>query len=249
MRSPCTALPEAVQLRYIRLPLSPSTRSSTIAHTTTKRPTKNAFLRIPSRRVHLSLCAQLQSAVSWVTMKFSHVFWTLSVNRDCMPRRRISLGLERPRPSSTTSTLRWLRKVTLRPTFITKARYCPFRRCSSRQYITVHRVCPRTHRGYFLIAHTAFHDGLDRGYSNLPLLNRFNIQSIRLSCREQKQKLFFVRVSTFSELKPMSQNIFVDLQVDSTTSHIPRSPNRKMDKMKTPQLLFPTSSHQAASAC
>lgn len=36
------------------------------------------------------------------------------------------------------------------------------------QYITVHRVCPQTHKGYFLIAHTAFSGNLDRGSCDPP---------------------------------------------------------------------------------
>src|SRR5205807_9922824 len=34
------------------------------------------------------------------------------------------------------------------------------------EYITVHRVHPKTHKGYFLIAHTAFSSGTHRGDFN-----------------------------------------------------------------------------------
>ena len=36
------------------------------------------------------------------------------------------------------------------------------------KYITVHRVCPQTHKGFFLIAHTAFTGHSNRGSSRFP---------------------------------------------------------------------------------
>lgn len=46
------------------------------------------------------------------------------------------------------------------------------------QYIMIHRVHPQTHKGYMLVAHTAFKGGQGRGYVNPMKLSRTKVQYI-----------------------------------------------------------------------